>query len=232
MFEKLVLAQAHSAWEADDRAGALRVLKDAIRAHPSFDEVRRMLAECYRQMGHPDQAGRWGVDIPDWTTDLERDRLARLLAASGVDEARVAHFLALPGGVLSPPVRAILDGPVQEYRETFAFRPRPEPVFSGGGEPDHNTVLVLTIVLWICWTIASIGGAYVVTGFAVFDSVSSNLARTIVLITNGVGALALASSAVLAAALKARWWARGCAIAALVDIALTLTQLSRGWVDL
>lgn len=71
----------------------LRPLATADR--PPF-RTRLALAEVYRAMRNPDQAGRWGIAAPGWTTALERDRLARLLASSGVTRETVANFLQLP----------------------------------------------------------------------------------------------------------------------------------------
>jgi hypothetical protein len=49
-------------------------------------------------MGYPDQAGRWGIVIEGWTTERERDRLARLIA-SGTHLRRAHQLLHLPAGM-------------------------------------------------------------------------------------------------------------------------------------
>ncbi|GLI28301.1 hypothetical protein ARHIZOSPH14_25430 [Agromyces rhizosphaerae] len=81
---------------------AINLLKPAaIRDRPPFAK-RRALAELYRQLGAPDQAGRWGIVIDGWTTPRERDRLARLLAASGVGRPWRRAFLDLPTDIGDP----------------------------------------------------------------------------------------------------------------------------------
>lgn len=133
MLEALILSRSAAAWAAGRRGDALRLLKDAVRADRTRAGARLALAERYREMGNPDQAGRWGIAIEGWATDLERDRLARLLASSWVRNQDVPEFLALPPGELPAPVVELLAGPVERYRERFDLqaRERPESLPSG-----------------------------------------------------------------------------------------------------
>ena len=93
--ESELIAEASLAWDDRRRSDALKLMRTAVQKEPSLLAVRLALAERYREMGHPDQAGRWGIVFNDWTTDIERDRLARLLGSSGVAERDVVRFLSL-----------------------------------------------------------------------------------------------------------------------------------------
>ncbi|AWB86002.1 DUF6584 family protein [Mycetocola zhujimingii] len=109
---------------AGNRRGSLQLLKTEVRKNPKSMELRIALAELYRGMGHSDQAGRWGIAVEGWTTSIERDRLARLLASSGVTAQDIEEFLVLPPGMVAarPDIVALLDGPAARYRERFAAR--------------------------------------------------------------------------------------------------------------
>lgn len=222
MNEEELLTRASAAWSSGQQSDALRLLKDAVRLDPSFGSARRVLAERYRELGHPDQAGRWGISLDGWTTDLERDRLARLLAASGIDESQAGRFLALPDGHMPDSVTELLQGRTAVYRDRFQAGPREE-------DEEDSLLSVLTIILWVLFVITSVGGAYTIFGFAVFGSASSLLARTIVLLGVGVLTTALASSAAMAASIKAKGWAVGWALGSLVVGALFVGALASGW---
>jgi hypothetical protein len=72
------LESARALVDAGDTRAALNLLRvHAERDHPPF-ATRRALAELYRELGAPDQAGRWGIVIEGWTTERERDRVARV----------------------------------------------------------------------------------------------------------------------------------------------------------
>jgi hypothetical protein len=200
------------------------MLKDAVRLDPSLDSVRRVLAERYREMGNPDQAGRWGISLDGWTTDLERDRLARLLAAAGIDESQAVHFLALPDGRVPDSVTELLEGPTSVYRDRFQARLREEYEVE-----DRSPLFSPTIVIWALYMITGVGGAYTIFGFALFGSASSILARSIALASVGILVIALASSAAMAASIRAKGWAAGCAMGSIVVGALFVWGLASGW---
>lgn len=41
--------------------------------------ARIELAELYRDLGHIDQAGRWGISVEGWTRNRERDAYTALI---------------------------------------------------------------------------------------------------------------------------------------------------------
>jgi hypothetical protein len=95
---------------------AADLLELELRARPAAVGLRHALAQLYRDLDHRDQAGRWGIALEGWTTPLERDRLARLLAASPSALNDLTEFLALPSAVDGyPDLAELMDGPVQEY---------------------------------------------------------------------------------------------------------------------
>lgn len=201
------------------------MLKDAVRLDPSLDSVRRVLAERYREMGAPDQAGRWGISLDGWTTDLERDRLARLLAAAGIDESQAVHFLDLPDGRVPDSVTELLEGPTSVYRDRFQARLREEYEVEDRPPP----LFIATIVIWVLYIITSVGGVYTIFLFAMYGSASSILARSIALASVGMFVIALASSAAMAASIRAKGWAAGCAMGSIVIGALFVFGLASGW---
>lgn len=74
-------------------------LRARIGADPGDVETRRLLAESYRATGHLDQAGRWGLLVPGWTTAEERQLFARMVTRTGSPTAaRVRRLLLLPTG--------------------------------------------------------------------------------------------------------------------------------------
>ncbi|MGR2751245.1 hypothetical protein [Agromyces arachidis] len=88
--------RARELFDAGNPRAAIETLKPAAtRDRPPF-EHRLALAELYRDLDCPDQAGRWGIVVDGWTTERERDRLARLLASSGVERRWLRAFLAVP----------------------------------------------------------------------------------------------------------------------------------------
>jgi len=88
--------RARLLWDEGDRAEALALLKGHLRDEPGDTRARLALAELYRELIAPDQAGRWGIASPGWTTEAERDRLARMIAHSGIADHEIPGFLALP----------------------------------------------------------------------------------------------------------------------------------------
>jgi hypothetical protein len=222
--EEQLLGRAAEAWSHGQQSDALRQLKDAIRLDPSLGSVRRVLADRYREMGKPDQAGRWGIALDGWTTDVERDRLARLLAASGIDESQAARFLVLPDSRVPESVKELLQGPTAVYRNRFRAQLREDYP-----EKDRSPLFVSTSILWVLFVITSVGGAYAISGFAVLGLATSLLARTIVLVGVGILAMALASSAALAATMTAKGWAAGWALGSLIVGVVTVWTSASGW---
>jgi hypothetical protein len=92
------LTRARQLWDEGDRAAALALLKERVRADPTDGASRLALAELYRELIAPDQAGRWGITVPGWTTEVERDRLARMIAHSGIADHEIPEC-----AIASPP---------------------------------------------------------------------------------------------------------------------------------
>ncbi|PWC07226.1 DUF6584 family protein [Mycetocola zhujimingii] len=138
-------------------SAARQALKAAVRAQPDSRPLRLLLAELYREIDCPDQAGRWGILVDGWTTPREQDRLARLLASSGVARQDVPVFLALPSRNLGEyaTIGALLDGPVARYRPRYddkiVKRPNPRSRF-------------FTAVAKVVWVVAFVAiGIHLIT---------------------------------------------------------------------
>jgi hypothetical protein len=115
--------RARLLWDEGDRAEALALLKEHLRDDPHDTGARLALAELYRELIAPDQAGRWGIAVPGWTTEVERDRLARMIAHAGIEDREIPGFLALPADAIEDPERgevAALLPEVERYRAHFA----------------------------------------------------------------------------------------------------------------
>ena len=109
------IERADELWSDGRRAAALALLCAHVRRFPSEQPTRRALIMRYREIGAPDQAGRWGLALDDPTSDFERDRAARLLAGAGLLARDLPTFLALPTADLPRQVRDLLPS-VERYR--------------------------------------------------------------------------------------------------------------------
>jgi predicted phage tail protein len=108
--------------EGNNRA-ALELLKAAAVADRPPFVARRALAELYRELRCPDQAGRWGIMLGDWTTALERDRLARMIVTQRIPRRWAYAFLACPADVAIPDeVVHLLDVTVPSLRSEMNAR--------------------------------------------------------------------------------------------------------------
>lgn len=116
--------------DEDDRSRVetrlhLEILKQAVRDAPQSQQARLGLAAAYRELGHPDQAGRWGALTEGWATQFELDRFARLLGASAVGASEIRSFLWLPSGATLPEsVTDLIAGPAADYQAEFGIRGR------------------------------------------------------------------------------------------------------------
>lgn len=90
--------RARALWDGGQRREAIVELRMRVRKEPRDEVARLLLASWYREVRAPDQAGRWGIALPGWTTARERELLARLIASSGVRDEDLGSFLALPPG--------------------------------------------------------------------------------------------------------------------------------------
>lgn len=107
-------------WDEGDRAEALALLKEHLRDDPRDTGARLALAELYRELIAPDQAGRWGILSPGWTTEVERDRLARMIAHSGIADHEIPAFLGLPLDADLPAEVHALTPAIDLHRADFA----------------------------------------------------------------------------------------------------------------
>lgn len=209
--------RAYRLWGDGKRRGALESLKAAIREDPNALELRRALAGLYRDLGCPDQAGRWGIAIEGWTSSLERDRLARLLVASGVASRDVADFLAVPMPTENfAELDALMAGPVQAYRERFTFEERERQ------RNDERSDFVGDIAenAWITTMVASVLGVaavFVNTVLGLGDA--SGFARFIGLVLGAMVGLSVFANSAGAAA--ERRWGRAAALGVVAVLVTT-----------
>jgi hypothetical protein len=234
MTETELLEEASYAWDDGRRSEALQLLKFAVRQDPSRLTVRRALAERYREMGHPDQAGRWGIVFDGWTTDFERDRLARLLAASRVSEAQTPQFLALDQHEFPEVVLGLVSGSVETYRSKFENsaqdRRKSAQDRYENEKTDRFDVAALAASTWGFFVVACVVSAFVTLGFAVFGSVGRVETRTGVLFLVGILSYALFWNAVLAINHKSKAWAISWGLAATAAAFVTMLYGVNGWI--
>ena len=90
------VSRAQAAAARGDLHAAVEGLRAAIEHDPTAEVPRLALASLYRASGHPDQAGRWGIQTDGWTTDAERHAFQRSLRVlSGSAERVLVHQLRL-----------------------------------------------------------------------------------------------------------------------------------------
>ena len=119
-----MIADARAALNGGRTQDGLALLKSQLRAHPEELDVRRELAGAYRSLGHADQAGRFGLLIPGWSSQAEHDAFIHAFITPDIAEMRVEqlvimpHKVSLPGGI-----EALVKPPGRFYRK---FRPLAE----------------------------------------------------------------------------------------------------------
>lgn len=144
MREEEAIARAQAMWDDGRRREATASLVDRVRSHPRDAVARLILAGWYREIGAPDQAGRWGITTPGWTTAPERDRLARMIASSGHRDEGIASFLVLPDPGLPDHVGALLPL-VAAHRERYARMGTPIGELAPAADNRRQTALGLCI---------------------------------------------------------------------------------------
>ena len=160
--------RARELFEQGNHRAAIQLLKPAaIRDRPPFED-RRALAELYRALDLPDQAGRWGIVLDGWTTARERDRLARSLAASRVERRWLRAFLAIPTDFPeSPDLTTVLEVSVPAYRTKLrASAPHPVECTTKASEKARNiaagfggsAVIGSVVALLVVYGIVLLGG--------------------------------------------------------------------------
>ena len=89
------LTRARELVAAGKRRDAILMLRARVDANPGSIENRRAFAQFYRDLGHPDQAGRWGLLVDDFATDIEREAFVAILRNTDPTEFRVRTLLVL-----------------------------------------------------------------------------------------------------------------------------------------
>ncbi|NYD65503.1 hypothetical protein [Agromyces atrinae] len=145
------IARARELYTRGNHRAAIDLLRPAAEADSTPYEARLALAEIYRDMGCPDQAGRWGIAIDGWTTERERDRLASLLAATGVSDRRVRSFLRIPAEASEPiDLGELISAlPVEHRRLRARLRPAP-------GAPAAERAAGFALVAAVLFGLASV----------------------------------------------------------------------------
>ena len=80
---------------AGKRRDAILMLRARVDADPASTENRRAFAQFYREIGHPDQAGRWGLLVDDFVTAVEREAFVSLLRNTDPTSFRARTLLVL-----------------------------------------------------------------------------------------------------------------------------------------
>lgn len=158
-----VLDQTARLWGVGKHRNALALLKTAVRKDPDATALRIALAEYYREMNCPDQAGRWGIVQVGWTDAVERDRLARLLAPVGIPRDDLANFLLLTGPIEAyPDLEEVVDGPLAEH----VMRRRAD---AADESPWGERFFTLAAISWATTVLVWILAAMVLFVVAVFE---------------------------------------------------------------
>ncbi|MFU8945860.1 DUF6584 family protein [Mycetocola zhadangensis] len=216
----MTLARAEELWSAGKRRGALTSLKAAVSNNPEELSVRMALAEMYRQLNCPDQAGRWGIVQAGWATSVEQDRLGRLIAPFGSAREDITELLHLPQGVEHyPDLQKVIDGPVASYVAQHGA------AHGTGGLTWSERFVAASAISWVATVILWILAMMVVFAVALFDlgdaSVWARVSAALVLLAGAVACLAT----FLWSVVGRRWIAAtvgaiGCAVCAVVAIGL------------
>jgi hypothetical protein len=192
---------------ADGRTrDALDTLRSRLRANPDEVDVRQELAEMYRTMGHPDQAGRWGSLLPGWSTLAEGNAFIHAFITPDIDEQRVEQLVAMPRGASLPPgIEKLVRPPNRYYRRfrNFATEMETTARFMGFG------VLIVAVATMVVTTIE----AFVGTDDARFVA---RMGATLTAIPVIVWSITWATASVI----RSRWLSVGLALAVLVPAAL------------
>jgi hypothetical protein len=88
------IVQQNREWViAGEYRRAIDRMTGLIRSHADDLELRRATAQLYRELGNPDQAGRWGFVVPDGATDVERELFLRSARQPGSTGLRALLLL-------------------------------------------------------------------------------------------------------------------------------------------
>jgi hypothetical protein len=161
MDEAGAIARATAMRDAGERATGIQSLRTRVERNPTELQARRILAEWYRDDGTHDQAGRWGIVLPGWTTTYERDRTARLFAASYPVGGDVRAFLHLPAGPM-PADAQLLAARIPVQRELLGRRAHPPTpgALPGPPGPLDGYAPVLGVIAFVLF-LADVGVTFV-----------------------------------------------------------------------
>lgn len=220
MRETEAIARAQAMWDDGRRREATASLVDRVRSHPREADARLTLAGWYRELGAPDQAGRWGIATPGWTTAPERDRLARMIASSGHRDEGIAAFLVLPDHPLPDQVAELLPL-VAAHRERYARIGT--PIGEAGPAPDlrREAAIMLAVAAAVVFAL----GMLLAGILSLFGVATVGVARW-----TGVVALVLLKFAVIAEGTRprpGRRWITAIAFVVAVSLVFAYWGLAR-----
>jgi hypothetical protein len=150
------IANARFAFSNGRAQEGLAILKTRLHGHRDELDVRQELAEAYRKLGHPDQAGRWGLLVPGWSSDEERDAFIRAFITPGIAERRVEQLVAMPRDAALPGGFEALVKPTGRFYRLF--RPFGEDMEATARVMGVGVVIVAAVTMAITTTVAFIGG--------------------------------------------------------------------------
>ena len=215
MTETELLGEASFAWDDGRKSEALHLMKFAVKNDPSLLAARRALAERYREMGHPDQAGRWGIAFDGWTTDIERDRLGRLLGSSGIAKRDTVQFLGLPDEEIPTDLESVFSDLAKKYRRNLEI-----PAVIGAS----------TFGAWILFLVTFVLGIGITFVTVLIDAADPQVARTLTLVWLAMLAFAYGFSAACAFSLRAFVWAAVWLAGAIALFMLVVRFNASGWI--
>lgn len=163
------------------RAGHLRqgarLLRDRLAEDPRNNEVRRALAQMYRDAGHLDQAGRFEFGMP-YATPAEQAAFLRHVIAIGADEASLRRLCILPDDVAIPEE---LKNRLEDVRRAWKATAAWDAVATVGGVAFALVSLVTVLAVYV---IVILGGDFALPVARVGGVVS---VATLAILTLGVG---------------------------------------------
>jgi hypothetical protein len=207
-----VIADARAALNSGRTQEGLTLLKSRLRAHPEELDVRRELAEAYRGLGHADQAGRFGLLIPGWSSQVEQEAFIHAFIAPEIGEMRVEQLVILPRGAALPGgIEALVKPPGRFYRK---FRPFAEDMEATAWILRSGVVIVAL-------------GAMIVTNIVAFIGTSdvTSVARMGIVLLSGP-VIGWSVTWGIANAIRHRWFRVGLALAALVPAVVLFVWLA------
>jgi len=166
--------------------GAIVSLRTRATNEPESMEARLALATLYRELGHADQAGRWGSAQPGWAKPEEVAAFARMAVSLNAGEGKLRSLMHLQPGMEVP--EAVRE---EMARVPVAMQPEDDTAWTTG----------MFIVL-AAFVVAVFGHVLAFWMAAVGADNPRSLSRWTILIV--VGLLALASAVFAVSGLDAK----------------------------